>query len=184
MSADLLTPDNTHSSRAAVASYQSVASQPASSSADPFDAVDRSNLSVSSVEAYVRAGVAPAIRRAYRADLDHFEAWGGTIPATEDMLAAYIADHATALKVSTLTRRLAAISVAHGARGLQNPVASPFGPGDDARHSSRSRGGAASGQAASPGRPLCRSRGDWRSDQGPQGSGVVADRVRRRPQAF
>ena len=30
------------------------------------------------------------------------------------------------LKVSTLTRRLAAISVAHEAKGLQNPVASPL----------------------------------------------------------
>ncbi len=36
------------------------------------------------------------------------------------MVAAYIAGHAAALKVSTLTRRLAAISIAHGARGLPN----------------------------------------------------------------
>src|SRR5208282_2115087 len=72
------------------------------------------------VEAYVQSSVAPATRRAYRADLDHFEAWGGTIPATDDMVAAYIADHAATLKVSTLTRRLAAISIAHGARGLPN----------------------------------------------------------------
>ena len=51
---------------------------------------------------------------------------GGTIPATDDMVAAYLADHAIVLKVSTLTRRLAAISIAHGARGLPNPVASPL----------------------------------------------------------
>jgi len=42
------------------------------------------------------------------------------------MVAAYIAGHAAALKVSTLTRRLAAISIAHGARGLPNPAASPL----------------------------------------------------------
>ncbi len=30
------------------------------------------------------------------------------------------------LKVSTLTRRVAAISIAHGARGLPNPAASPL----------------------------------------------------------
>src|SRR5271166_3422770 len=123
MSADLMTPDDAHFSRAAAApstAYRSiVASPPASSFGDPFAAVDCSPP-VSSVEAYVRAGVAPATRRAYRADLDHFEAWGGTIPATDDMVAAYIADHAAALKVSTLTRRLAAISIAHGARGLPN----------------------------------------------------------------
>ncbi len=129
MTDDLVTPDDANFSRAAAAlltTYQLVvASPPASSFADPFTAVDRS-LPVSTVEAYVRAGVAPATQRAYRADLDHFEAWGGTIPATEDMLAAYLADHAGVLKVSTLTRRLAAISIAHGARGLPNPTASPL----------------------------------------------------------
>jgi hypothetical protein len=37
----------------------------------------------SEVEAYVEGGIAPATKRAYRADLNHFEAWGGTIPATD-----------------------------------------------------------------------------------------------------
>jgi hypothetical protein len=60
------------------------------------------------VEAYVQAGIAPATKRAYRADLSHFEAWDGTIPATDAQVAAYLAHHATVLKVSTLTRRLAA----------------------------------------------------------------------------
>jgi hypothetical protein len=30
------------------------------------------------VRAYVEAGIAPATRRAYKADLEHFRAWGGT----------------------------------------------------------------------------------------------------------
>src|SRR5271165_3243768 len=94
--------------------------------ANPFPAIDCSNQSVSTVEAYVRAGVAPATRRAYRADLARFEAWGGSIPATEDMVAVYIAEQATTLKVSTLTRCLAAISIAHRARGLLNPAVSPL----------------------------------------------------------
>jgi hypothetical protein len=38
------------------------------------------------------------------------------------MVAGYIADHAAALKVATLARRLAAISIAHEAKGLPNPV--------------------------------------------------------------
>jgi integrase len=88
--------------------------------------VDFNTPPASPVEAYVQAGIAPATRRAYCADLDHFEAWGGTIPATDDVVAAYIADHAGVLKVSTLTRRLAAISIAHGARSLPNPAASPL----------------------------------------------------------
>ena len=78
------------------------------------------------VEAYVQAGIAPATKRAYRADLDHFEAWGGTIPATDAQVAAYLADHAAVLKVSTLTRRLAAVSIAHDARDLPNPVRTPL----------------------------------------------------------
>ena len=49
--------------------------------ANPFPAIDCSNQSVGTVEAYVRAGVAPATRRAYRADLDRFEAWAA--PAEE-----------------------------------------------------------------------------------------------------
>lgn len=100
---------------APLTTYRSVVETPPGSPfANSFPAVDCSNQSVSTVLAYVRAGIAPATRRAYRADLDRFEAWGGSIPATEDMVAAYIAEQATTLKVSILTRCLAAISVAHG----------------------------------------------------------------------
>jgi hypothetical protein len=42
------------------------------------------------VEAYVEAGIAPR-----RGELDHFEAWGGTLPATDAQVANYLADHAT-----------------------------------------------------------------------------------------
>ena len=52
--------------------------------------------------------------------------WGGGIPSTEAQVAAYLAAHATTLKVATLTRRLAAISVAHEASGHPNPVRSPL----------------------------------------------------------
>jgi integrase len=76
--------------------------------------------------AYVEAGIAPATRRAYKADLDHFRAWGGDIPTTDIQLAAYLADQATALKAATLTRRLAAISIAHKAQRLPSPVSSPL----------------------------------------------------------
>jgi integrase len=79
-----------------------------------------------SVQGFVEAGIAPATRRAYRADLDRFAAWGGAIPSTDAQLAAYLAAHATTLKVATLVRRLAAISIAHEAHGLPNPVRSPL----------------------------------------------------------
>jgi hypothetical protein len=67
-------------------------------------AVDCTNSLLAEVEAYVQAGIASATKRAYRANLSHFEAWGGTIPATDAQVAAYLAYHADVLKVSTLTR--------------------------------------------------------------------------------
>jgi predicted transport protein len=76
--------------------------------------------------AYVEAGIAPATRRAYKADLEHFRAWGGDVPTTDVQLAAYLAEHATTLKVATLTRRLAAISIAHKVHRLPSPVSSPL----------------------------------------------------------
>lgn len=51
---------------------------------------------------------------------------GGDIPSSDAELAAYLAAHATTLKVATLGRRMAAISVAHEAQGLPNPVRSPL----------------------------------------------------------
>jgi hypothetical protein len=80
--------------------------------ADPVCASTCTDYLVRTVNDYIDAGIAPATRRAYRTDLDHFEAWGGTFPSTEVQLANYLVDHATVLKVSTLTRRLAGISIA------------------------------------------------------------------------
>jgi hypothetical protein len=103
-----------------------VASRPAPLQVGLSCAGNCTDHSAGTVEDFVEAGIAPATRRAYRADLDHFEAWGGSLPATNNLLATYLADHAAVLKVSTLTRRLAAISVAHEAMGSQNPAASPL----------------------------------------------------------
>jgi integrase len=51
---------------------------------------------------------------------------GGEIPTTDLQLAAYLAEQATTLKVATLTRRLAAISIAHKAQRLPSPTSSPL----------------------------------------------------------
>ncbi|MBB4200956.1 hypothetical protein GGD83_004785 [Rhodoblastus sphagnicola] len=91
----------------------------------PVRAIDCTNLT-DLVEAFVQAGIAPATRRAYRSDLDHFFGWGGTIPASDAEVAAYVAAHAEVLKVATLNRRLAAISVAHDAQGHPSPVGPPL----------------------------------------------------------
>lgn len=73
---------------------------------------------------YVRASVSENTRRAYRSDLQHFIDWGGAIPATDVMIANYLAAHAGKLSVSTLSRRLASISKAHTSKGLQSPTVS------------------------------------------------------------
>ena len=46
---------------------------------------------------YVRDSISENTKRAYRSDLKHFLEWGGSIPATEVLLADYLAKHAEAL---------------------------------------------------------------------------------------
>lgn len=74
----------------------------------------------------VRQSISPATLRAYRADLAHFQEWGGAIPATDTIVASYLAAHADQLAVSTLTRRLASISQAHARIGEESPTGSPL----------------------------------------------------------
>lgn len=76
------------------------------------------------VREYVRSAIADNTRRAYQSDLRHFIAWGGSLPATDRMIAKYLADHATALSMATLARRLVAIGKAHTIQGLPSPVRS------------------------------------------------------------
>ena len=44
-------------------------------------------IPASEVSAYVSAATAKNTRRAYRSDLDHFLAWGGSIPSTPEQIA-------------------------------------------------------------------------------------------------
>ncbi len=76
------------------------------------------------VRQYVDAALANNTVRAYRGDLKHFFAWGGTIPATERQVAKYLAQHATTLAGSTLARHLAAITRAHRVQGFPSPCES------------------------------------------------------------
>lgn len=71
---------------------------------------------------YLNAALSENTLLAYRADLNHFLAWGGTIPAKPERVANYIAHFATLLAPSTLSRRLVAIAHAHVDRGLPSPT--------------------------------------------------------------
>ena len=74
------------------------------------------------VASYVADSLAENTRRAYLSDLAHFESWGGCIPASDTLVASYLAAHAETLSVATLVRRLSSISKAHAASGGVNPV--------------------------------------------------------------
>jgi integrase len=78
------------------------------------------------VAAYVDAALAPNTKRAYASDWAHFTKWGGVIPATPEMVAAYIAEHAGLLSVATIQRRLIAIAKMHRDHGSVDPVANPL----------------------------------------------------------
>ena len=76
---------------------------------------------------YLEAARSEATRAAYRSSLADFTAWCQArgllaLPAEPGTVARYLVDRATTLKVSTLTRRLAAISQAHQAKGAESPT--------------------------------------------------------------
>jgi len=75
------------------------------------------------VQTYVQEAFAPNTRRAYRADLAHFMAWGGSVPSNAEEVTAYLVAHADSHSMASLARRLVSIGKAHTTAGLANPVA-------------------------------------------------------------
>lgn len=76
------------------------------------------------VREYVSLSLSENTKRAYRADLDHFIAWGGSIPCSAETLAEYLAAHAEQLATATIVRRIATIGKAHAAISKPNPAES------------------------------------------------------------
>jgi site-specific recombinase XerD len=79
---------------------------------------------------YARKSKSDRTWKAYRSDLEHFSAWClarglEPMPAEPTTLRLYLTDHAGKLAVSTLSRRLSAITEAHQAMGTPSPAASP-----------------------------------------------------------
>ena len=78
---------------------------------------------------YARQSKADNTLRAYRSDWADFTRWchgrgRAVLPALPETVTLYVTDLAATHKPSTLTRRLAAISVAHKAAGYDTPTAS------------------------------------------------------------
>lgn len=79
---------------------------------------------------YAAAARSPRTLAAYAADLAHFQRWAAdhrcaALPAEPATLCLYLADLAASYRPSTITRRLASISVAHQDLGLPSPTADP-----------------------------------------------------------
>src|SRR4051812_29712018 len=77
--------------------------------------------------AYIEGAKAENTRRSYRCDWADFTAWcekyrRTSMPASPDTVAYYLADRSQTLKTSTLQRRLATISEAHRAAGVESPT--------------------------------------------------------------
>ena len=68
------------------------------------------------------AATASNTRRAYQSDLEHFIAWGGSIPACPKIVAEYFAAHSNMLSVATLARRAIAIRRAHVQGDFPDPT--------------------------------------------------------------
>lgn len=76
------------------------------------------------VQQYLQASLSDNTRRAYSKDIEHFLAWGGRIPASPEILASYLAEHARKLSFATLGRRTVAIGLAHTMKRLPSPALS------------------------------------------------------------
>src|ERR1035437_1239690 len=83
---------------------------------------------------YMNASRSAATRRGYTADIEAFRQWGGRIPSTPNVVARYLAEHADTLAYATLSRRLAGISNAHQAKGVDQDeheeIAARIGSGE------------------------------------------------------
>ena len=74
------------------------------------------------IQDYIEAALADRTRHEYRADLRRFLAWGGTLPAAPELIAAYLAAHAASHATATLQRWLVSLGRAHSAQGLPDPT--------------------------------------------------------------
>jgi integrase len=73
---------------------------------------------------YAAAAQSKATLRSYADDIRHFRQHGGSVPATPEFVAEYLASFAGVLAVATLQHRLIAIHRAHTDVGLESPTMS------------------------------------------------------------
>jgi integrase len=94
------------------------------SSATVYDGCNGLAIPSAEIRYYLENSLSYNTRIAYRSDLEHFNMWGGKIPASPETIASYLTNHATILCIATLQRRLISISKAHSMGNYPDPVKS------------------------------------------------------------
>lgn len=74
---------------------------------------------------YIQRATSENTRQAYRRDIQHFEQWGGLLPANSQTIIRYLLDHAQSLSTRTLQRRLVALKQFHLYQGFPDPTTHP-----------------------------------------------------------
>lgn len=74
---------------------------------------------------YIAAATSHNTRRAYQADIRHFEKWGGRLPANTEAILTYLQAYAKELNPRTLSRRLTAIKNWHIYQHFPDPTQHP-----------------------------------------------------------
>lgn len=91
-----------------------------------LNAESTSDISLNTVSnPYLAAATSLNTRRAYQADIRHFEKWGGRLPATMDAILLYMQAFAEKLNSRTLARRLTALKHWHTYQGFPDPTRHP-----------------------------------------------------------
>ena len=79
-----------------------------------------------SAQTYIEAAQAEATRRAYAKDVAHFLSWGGSIPASPELVMQYLAEIASKLAVATIERKTISLHKAHTDAGFESPIKHPM----------------------------------------------------------
>lgn len=74
---------------------------------------------------YITAATSPNTRRAYQADIRHFQKWGGKLPTHTENILDYLQTFAQELNPRTLSRRLTALKNWHLYQGFPDPTQHP-----------------------------------------------------------
>lgn len=75
---------------------------------------------------YQIAATSDNTRRAYQADIRHYERWGGKLPATSETILRYLHAFAEKLNPRTLSRHITALKQWHSYQGFPDPTSAPI----------------------------------------------------------